>query len=69
MNLSPFQWLRSRIRAAILDGVADAIAAIDTPSTVPETALPEALAARLRPCLTSSEPEETNGKRKKGATS
>ena len=63
--LSPFSWLRARVRTAILEGVGDALTVLDADGSPVTIDIPEALAAKLRPALPSAaapaEEIESNG--------
>jgi hypothetical protein len=63
-----FGWVRARIRTAILEGVADAVEALESGAEPPALALPEALSRRLLPALPAGEESEepANGKARKG---
>ena len=65
-----FHWLRTGIRNAILQGIADAADAIDThASTGTEPpALPASILARLSAAPPQADEAEGNGRRKKVAS-
>lgn len=52
-----FGWIRARVKSAILDGVADALAALESADVARDdnAALTPALAERFRPALPSGE--------------
>ncbi len=48
MFASPFTWIRSKVRDAVVAGFGDGIAALDGPDSPLDTAIPETLLSRLR---------------------